>query len=190
MSEDSIFNESVNSNAEISEGNDTSNSGSINNEQVGETVIGIAKTNAKARKKSVDDAQDAKINELIKDLQRTRADFENYRRQSEIQKNQYANVVKNTTIKKILPLIDDIERAIIANPDTLGPLAKNMDKTLKSIGLTKITSKVGDEFNPELHDAVLVEGDGESELIGETMRSGYYYENEVIRPAMVKVVKK
>ena len=91
---------------------------------------------------------------------------------------------------KILPLIDDIERAVDANPDTLGPIAKNIDKTLKSLGLSKISSKPGEAFNPELHDAVLVEGNGDEEQIGETMRSGYYYDGEVVRPAMVKVIRK
>ena len=164
------------------------------NEQVGEALIGVANSNSKSQKKhkktTIDDAQNAKIDELTKDLQRTRADFENYRRQTEIQKQQYANVVKNTTISKILPLIDDIERAVNANPDTLGPIAKNIEKTLKGIGLTKIPSKPGDVFDPELHDAVLVEGDGDEEQVGETMRSGYYYDGEVIRPAMVKVIRK
>ena len=126
---------------------------------------------------------------MTNDLQRTRADFENYRRQVEVQKEQHANFAKYATIKKILPLFDDIDRAIVANPDTLAPLAKNIEKTLKSVGLTKIESEPGTDFNPDLHEAISVEGDGDVEKVSESLRTGYYYENEVIRPAMVKVAK-
>ena len=140
-------------------------------------------------KKNVDDAQDKKIAELTNDLQRTRADFENFRRQSDMQREQHANVVKLATVKKVLPLLDDIDRAITANPDTLGPLAKNLDKTLLGLGLQKIAAEPGMEFNPTIHDAVMVEGDGDSEVIAEELRAGYYYDGEVLRPAMVKVTK-
>ena len=57
------------------------------------------------------------------------------------------------------------------------------------LGLKKIPSGIGTEFNPDLHDAVMVEGDGEKEVVAETLRPGYYYETEVLRPAMVKVKK-
>ena len=60
---------------------------------------------------------------------------------------------------------------------------------MKDLNLVKIVSSEGVEFNPDLHDAVMVEGDGEKEVIGETLRPGYYYEGEVLRPAMVKVKK-
>ncbi|MDO4220395.1 MAG: nucleotide exchange factor GrpE [Candidatus Saccharibacteria bacterium] len=197
MNEDRDFNEtpdSERSNLENAE-NNISTDDSPNQEGIGEAVIGAAEVSAKTakifkkKKKSVDDEQNDKINELINDLQRTRADFENFRRQTEIQKSQYGNVVKFTTVKKMLPLLDDIERAIAANPDTLTPLAKSLEKTTKELGLTKIPSEAGVEFNPDLHDAVMVDGDGDTELVGETLRTGYYYENEVLRPTMVKVIK-
>ena len=165
-------------------------------ETMGEAAIGTAKATAKSAKlftrkpkKNVDDEQNAKIAELTNDLQRTRADFENFRRQTEIQKEQYGNVVKFATIGKVLPLIDDIERAIAANPDTLKPLEKNLEKTIINLGLTKIESEPGTAFNPDLHDAVMVEGDGEEEVIAEALRTGYYYEGQVLRPTMVKVSK-
>ncbi|MCQ2569154.1 MAG: nucleotide exchange factor GrpE [Candidatus Saccharibacteria bacterium] len=203
MNEDQDFNESLESersNLESMGQNDSNaNEGKTsekNHEGFGEAVIGAAEASAKAakifkkkQKKSVDDEQNDKINELVNDLQRTRADFENFRRQTEIQKTQYGNVVKFATVKKVLPLLDDIERAIAANPDTLAPLTKSLEKTIKELGLTEIPSDAGAEFNPDLHDAVMVEGDGDNELIGETLRTGYYYENEVLRPTMVKVSK-
>ena len=103
---------------------------------------------------------EAKITELVNDLQRTRADFENYRRAVEQQREIYGETVKESTIKKILPLLDNIDRAIAAQPEAMGPLAKGFEKTLKELKLEKIIPAVGDEFNPDLHNAVMVEGDG------------------------------
>ena len=156
-------------------------------EDRGEAVIEAAK-NMK-RKNPVDEQQDAKIAEPINDLQRTRADFENFRRQNDIQREQDRNYAKLDTVKKILPLIDDFERAIQAQPKVLSPLSKNFEKTLKSIGLQKIDSAIGTEFNPDLHEAISVDGDGDKETIAETLRAGYYYGDEVLRTAMVRVSK-
>ena len=69
--------------------------------------------------------QDEKIAELINDLQRTRADFENFRRQNDKQREQDRDYAKLDTVRKFLPVIDDFERAISANPKELSPLAKN-----------------------------------------------------------------
>ena len=57
----------------------------------------------------------------------------------------------------------------------------------KELDLSKIDSREGVEFNPDLHNAEMVEGEGEKEVIAETMRPGYYYGGEVLREAMVKV---
>ena len=130
-----------------------------------------------------------KIAELTADLQRTRADFENFRRQAEAQKLQYGNVVKNATVSKILPLLDNIDLAIAAN-ENLKPLEKSLEKTLKELKLERVESKKGSAFNPDLHDAIMVEGDGDKEVIAETLRAGFRYEGELIRPALVKVEKK
>lgn len=130
---------------------------------------------------------EAKVAELINDLQRTRADFENYRKQVEAQKQALADTTKLATVYKVLPLLDDLDRAIITYPE-LAPLQKSLQKTLDELHLQKINSAPGTEFNPNLHDAITVEdGEGEKEVVAETLRPGYYYENEVLRPAMVKV---
>ena len=129
----------------------------------------------------------AKIIDLTNDLKRTRADFENYRKQMDIQKAQTAEFAKSETVKKFLPLLDDMDRAIAATPE-LAPLAKSLEKTVKELGLEKIDSHEGVDFNPDLHDAVMMEeGTGEKEVVKETLRPGYFYGGKVIRPAMVKV---
>lgn len=129
----------------------------------------------------------AKIAELTNDLQRTRADFENYRKQVEVQRENAAKTAKFATVMRILPLIDDIDRAVASYKNELGPVSGVLAKTMKELGLAKIVSDEGTEFNPDIHDAVMVEGDGEKEVVAETLRTGYYYQGEVLRPAMVKV---
>lgn len=131
---------------------------------------------------------DGRIAELTGDLQRTRADFENFRKQVEMQKEQEKKSAKYATVYKILPLIDDMSRAI-ATFEELAPLEKTLEKTMKELGLKRVVSDKGTDFNPDLHEAVMVEGEGEKEVIAETLRLGYYYEGEVLRPAMVKVQK-
>ena len=124
--------------------------------------------------------------ELINDLQRTRADFENYRKQTEMQKENEKNAVKLATIYRVLPLLDDMDRAICSYAE-LEPLKKSLEKSLKDLGLSKINSEKGTEFNPDIHEAVMAEGDGDKEIVTETLRPGYYYGTEVLRAAMVKV---
>lgn len=129
-----------------------------------------------------------KIQELTNDLQRTRADFENYRKQIEAQKLQEQKMARFATVMKFLPLLDDMDRAITSYAE-LKPLNATLEKTLTSLDLKKIESSEGMGFNPDLHDAVMVEGDGEKEVIAETLRPGYYYGVDVLRPALVKVKK-
>lgn len=129
-----------------------------------------------------------KINELTNDLQRTRADFENFRKQTELQRQKSMDLARQSTVLKVLPLLDDIDRAISTYKEQLAPLEKNLEKTLSELRLEKIDSNPETEFNPDFHEAVMVEdGDGEKEVISETLRPGYKYDGGIIRPAMVKV---
>ncbi len=133
-------------------------------------------------------ALEAQVAELTSDLQRTRADFENFRKQVELQKSQIAAVTKQSTVLRFLPLIDDFERALSTYPDELAPLEKSFTKTLATLNLERINSSENVEFNPDFHEAVSVNDDeGDVEVIAETLRPGYLYEGNVIRPAMVKV---
>ena len=144
-----------------------------------------------AKKAPSTDAAAEKIAELTNDLQRTRADFENYRKQMDAQKAQAASFARVETVKKVLPLLDDMSRAIAATPE-LKPLEKTFEKTLQELNLAKIPAEKDAPFNPDLHDAVMMDTDagGDSEVISEVLRDGYLYGGEVIRPAMVKVTTK
>ena len=145
------------------------------------------KKEANAPAENIDEKFLTKITELTNDLQRTRADFENYRKQVEAQRHSAENSAKLATVYKVLPLLDDIDRAI-ASYQELAPLAKSLEKTLSELNLTKINSAEGTDFNPDLHDAISMDdGDGTKEVISETLRPGYYYGKDVLRPAMVRV---
>lgn len=157
-------------------------------------MIGKDKKATSSNHESADNAASAKeqvlnqqLAELTNDLQRTRADFENYRKQMDAQKSQAMEYAKQETVQKFLPLLDDLDRAIAATPE-LKPLEKNLEKTVKELGLAKINSAPNADFNPDLHDAVMMEeSDGDKQVIAEELRSGYLYNGAVLRPAMVKV---
>lgn len=134
----------------------------------------------------IEDLQ-AQTKELTADLQRTRADFENFRKQVELQREQAKQAATLTTVEKFLPLVDNMERALVTYPEQLSPLAKNFAQTLNDLGLARIDTAPDTEFNPDLHEAVMVEGDGTREVIAETLRPGYTYQGAVLRAAMVKV---
>ena len=145
----------------------------------------------KESKEKIDDkaeVYEAKIAELTNDLQRTRADFENFRKQTEAQKESAMKTAKLATVFKILPILDDLDRAI-SSYEELKPLEKSLEKTLGELKLAKVPAEVNADFNLEIHEAISAEGDGEKEVISEVLRPGYFYEGELLRPAMVKVNK-
>ena len=85
----------------------------------------------KEKKEEKRGALEAKITELTADLQRTRADFENFRKQVELQKENERKMAKFATISKVLPLLDDLDRAITSYEE-LKPLEKSLEKTLRA----------------------------------------------------------
>lgn len=140
-----------------------------------------------------------KEQELLADLQRTRADFENYRNRIQAEKTAYGEAAKAATIMKLLPIIDTIERAVVHAPAELAEnkwaqgvtgLAKNLEKSLGELGLTKIQASPNTPFDPNIHEAVMMEdGEGQHEVITEELRAGYLLGSQVIRPSMVRVKK-
>lgn len=142
----------------------------------------------------------SKIDELTADVQRTRADFENYRKRADSEKAAAREAGEATAILKLLPVIDNIERAITYMPDELkgnqwadgvAGLVKNLDKSLQGLGLERIEAAPGTAFNPELHDAIQIDedADGEKEVISEVLQPGYRLHGRPIRHAMVKVTR-
>ena len=138
------------------------------------------------------------VENLTTDLQRTQADFINYKRRAEEEQAQVMELAKETVIGQLLPLLDDIERALGHVPKELAKnawaqgvvkVARQVEKFLMDLGVQAIKAE-GEEFNPELHEAVGYEdGNGEHEVVIEELRTGYKMGDRVIRPSMVKVGK-
>ena len=140
------------------------------------------------------------LGELTLDLQRTRADFENYRKRVEAEKQSAHQMGQAKSVMKLLPVVDTIERAIANVPEELkdnpwakgvAGLSKQLDKQLKDLGLEKIDAKPGTPFNPELHQAVQFDeaAEGDKEVIAEELRAGYILNGAVVRDAMTKVTR-
>ena len=141
------------------------------------------------------------IGDLTADLQRTRADFENYRKRAEADKAATYTHGQSAAILKLLPVIDNIERAIGHTPADLkdnawaqgiAGLVKNLEKSLESLNLKRIEAKEGTDFDPELHEAIQFDEDaeGDKEVIAGELQAGYTLSGQPIRHAMVKVTRK
>lgn len=153
---------------------------------------------AKAKKQ---DEAEQQIAELTADLQRTRADFENYRKRVEQDIAAARSAGQAGAILKLLPVIDNIERAIAHQPEDLkdnkwaqgvAGLVKNLEKSLEALSLKRIDAGPGVAFNPELHEAIQFDEDaeGEQEVIAEELQAGYTLNGSPVRHAMVKVTRK
>lgn len=153
---------------------------------------------AKSKKQ---EESEQKLAEAVTDLQRTRADFENYRKRVEIEKEQAKKTGQYSAILKLLPVVDNIERAITHLPEDLKDnkwaqsvvaLTKNLDKSLEALNVKRIEAKPGTVFNPDLHEAIQFdeEAEGDTEVIAEELQAGYTLDGQPVRHAMVKVTKK
>ncbi len=152
-------------------------------------------------KKPKNDKKDQQIAELTADLQRVRADFENYRKRSELDRENARQAGADKTVLDILPVIDNIDRAIANIPADIkdnawvqgvAGLVKQLDKTLEKINIQRIEATPGTPFNPDFHQAIQFDEDsqGETEIIDEQLQAGYSRDGRPIRHAMVKVTRK
>ncbi|HSX48513.1 MAG TPA: nucleotide exchange factor GrpE [Candidatus Nanoarchaeia archaeon] len=139
-----------------------------------------------------------RVEELTADLQRAQADFMNFRRRAEEQRGMVLDLAKQDVVLQLLPLLDNVERALGHVPAELADnawakgvdqVAKQAQDTLKQLGVEKINS-VGQPFDHNLHDAVATDESGEHEVVVEELQPGYKLGDKIIRHAMVKVGKK
>ncbi|AGA70418.1 molecular chaperone GrpE (heat shock protein) [Desulfitobacterium dichloroeliminans LMG P-21439] len=130
-------------------------------------------------------------------LQRLQADFDNYRKRTVKEKDDYLKYASERVVEGLLPVLDNFERALLAsktNQDFMSfaqgvdMIFKQMQTTLAKEGLAAIEA-VGQPFDPNMHEAVLqVESDEYPEnTVVEELQKGYYLKEKVIRPSMVKV---
>lgn len=155
------------------------------------------KKKAKADKKQ--DALKEKIDELEDKVKRQMAEFDNFRKRTEKEKTQMFETGAKSVIEKILPVVDNFERGLASVPeeekgkgfaDGMNMIYKQLMTELESIGVTPIEA-VGQEFNPDFHNAVMqVESDEyESGVVAQELQKGYMYRDTVVRHSMVSVVQ-
>ena len=154
-----------------------------------------AKKKLKADKKQ--DALKEKIEELEDRVKRQMAEFENFRKRTEREKTAMFETGARSVIEKILPVVDNFERGLAAIPeaDKGGAIEEGMEMIYKQLmgELEKMDVKaipaVGEEFNPEFHNAVMqVESEEyESGIIAQELQKGYTYRDTVVRHSMVAV---
>ena len=150
-------------------------------------------------KKKKKDKKDEQIEELNDRLKRQMAEFENFRKRTEKEKTQMFDMGAKTIIEKILPVVDNFERGLAAvsedqkdDPFTTGmdKIYKQMMAELDAVGVKPIDC-IGQEFNPDFHNAVMqVENDElESGTVAQELQKGYMYKDTVVRHSMVSVVQ-
>lgn len=148
-------------------------------------------------KKEKKDKKDEKIEELTDRLTRQMAEFDNFRKRTEREKSQMYEIGAKDIIEKILPVIDNFERGLAAVPEESkeDPFVEGIEKiykqimtTLEGVGVKPIEA-VGQEFNPDFHNAVMHVEDEEAgeNIITEEFQKGYMYHDSVVRHSMVKV---
>lgn len=137
------------------------------------------------------------VQELQNRLLRLQADFDNFRRRTRMEKEEFANYASQKLVEKLLPLVDNFERALAASQGNkdfdaflkgIDMIYRQMAQVLEQEGLKPIEA-LGRPFNPEYHQAVMVEqsGDHEEGIVIEELQKGYMFKDKVIRPSMVKV---
>ncbi|MGO4107262.1 nucleotide exchange factor GrpE [Paenibacillus sp. YAF4_2] len=174
-----------------------------NDQQHNETIDEVIDEQVEEQQE-VEVQEDSRLDELEKLAEenqqrylRAQADFDNFRRRTQKEKEDLAQYASMKLIGQLLPVVDNFERAVsaaTANQD-FDALAKGVDmifrqleQTLQQEGL-KAMEAVGEAFNPEFHQAIMtVESDEHEEgIVVEEVQKGYILKDRVLRPAMVKV---
>ena len=137
---------------------------------------------------------------FIQSLLRVRADFDNYKKMAERENQRYRSYVRENILNKLVKHYDDLVRAlnmleIIENGESIKKgfelLVKNFEKLLKEEGVEAMNCE-GEKFDPYKHEALMTEEseDLPENIIIEELDKGYYLNNNILRPAKVKISKK
>ena len=152
----------------------------------------------KEKKKSKKDVEletlKAELNEKSELLMRTAAEFDNFKKRTEREKASIAEFAKAGIIKKLLPILDNVDRATAADKESadyikgIELIIKQFTGIYSELGIEEV-AKEGDTFDPNLHEAVMhIEDENLGEnVIAVVLQKGYKIGDTVIRPAMVQV---
>ncbi len=153
-----------------------------------------AKETKKESYKAMSERLQGELDKANDMLLRTAAEFDNYKKRTEREKVSTAEFAKAQLLKKLLPCVDNFDRAMSAEKagedyaKGLEMILKQMDETLKAAGLKEIEAE-GKIFDPNFHEAVMHvddESKAENEIVA-VLQKGYMLGDTVIRPAMVTV---
>lgn len=161
-----------------------------------ETLEEESEENKETSEPSLEEKLQAEISELKDKMMRHAAEFDNYKKRTQKERDELYKTAVCDTIEKMLPVKDNLERALISIADAdknvfdgISMIDKQFTEVLKSAGVEEIKS-VGEVFDPERHNAVMHEESDEyaENTITEEFQKGYIYKDEkVIRYSMVKV---
>ena len=155
----------------------------------------------KKKKEKVDKKHEAlkeKVEELEDRVKRQMAEFDNFRKRTDKEKSAMFETGARSVIEKILPVVDNFERGLasVSEEEKGGAFAQGMEMIYKQLIQeldnldVKPIAAVGEEFNPDFHNAVMqVESEEyESGVIAQELQKGYTYRDTVVRHSMVAVV--
>lgn len=202
--EEKDFKREQEENKEVLEGEEASKVDTEAEETPEEAAAKAAAMEAEAREafsdENVEEKQDKKdiaIADLTDRLKRSMAEFDNFRKRSEKEKATMFDMGARSIAEKILPVVDNFERAMVAAPkegdgkafaDGITMIYNQLKKTLEDLGVKPIDC-VGQPFDPNFHNAVMhVEDESLGEnVVAEELLKGYMYKDSVLRHSMVKV---
>jgi molecular chaperone GrpE len=128
-------------------------------------------------------------------LQRSVAEFANYRRRIDQEREQVREIANRILLAQILPVLDDLQRAVEASPehpadqswvDGIALIERKFAGVLERAGVTPIDA-LGQPFDPSMHEAVATEPGSAGSTVVEVYQTGYRLGQSLLRPAMVKV---
>lgn len=143
------------------------------------------------------DREKARAEEYYNRLLRVQADFDNFRKRTLKEKEEFWKYAPEPLITAILPVLDNFQRALQTPPgdgekllEGVKMIYRQLQEVLENEGLKLINSQ-GEEFDPNLHEAVMQEETTEypDNTVIEELRTGYFFKDRLIRPAMVKVAR-
>ena len=202
--EEKDFKREQEENKEVLEGEEASKVDTEAEETPEEAAAKAAAMEAEAREAFSDenleekqDKKDIAIADLTDRLKRSMAEFDNFRKRSEKEKATMFDMGARSIAEKILPIVDNFERAMVAAPkegegkafaDGITMIYNQLKKTLEDLGVKPIDC-VGQAFDPNFHNAVMhVEDESLGEnVVAEELLKGYMYKDSVLRHSMVKV---
>ena len=176
---------------ELAEKNISETTETLNEENIEETLEETVEET-----KEIETIEKEKYDELYDKHLRLMAEYDNFKKRTQKEKEELGTFAVSATIEKLLPVIDNFERALDSMPDEekdtfsegIEMVYRQMMEILDKMGVSEIEA-LGCEFNPEIHNAVMHVDDDtqDANVIVEQFMKGYKYKDKVIRYSMVKV---